>query len=172
MTRRHRFLDYMVWVYGLSWVFCASALAENGKMYGDGIGEGASVAISKLYDAPDEHLGKAVQIAGRVVKVCQHRGCWIEIASDREFESMIVKVEDGVITFPVDATGKWAIAEGVFSKTVLDMEQTLKHEEHQCAEEGREFDPSTVTEAKVLYRIKGTGALIDDKTQAPKAADS
>ena len=82
---------------------------------------------------------------------------------------MIVKVEDGVITFPVDATGKWAIAEGVFARTVLDMEQTLKHEEHQCAEEGREFDPSTVTEAKVLYRIMGAGAVIGDKAPAEKA---
>ncbi len=154
-----------LWILGSS-----AALAADAKTYGEGIGAGTPVKISELYSTPDPHLGKTVRIEGRVVGVCEHRGCWIELASDREFESMIVKVEDGVITFPVEATGKWAVAEGTFAKIELDMEQTRKYEEHQCQEEGRKFDPALVTEPKVLYRLQGIGAVISDQAPAPSPA--
>jgi len=32
---------------------------------------------------------------------------------------------------------------------------------HQAEESGREFDPASVTEGKVIYRLRGLGAQID-----------
>jgi hypothetical protein len=110
---------------------------------------------------PDDYLGQVVRVEGLVTGVCEKRGCWISIASeDEEFKEIRVKVDDGVIVFPLGAKGKHAIAEGVFVKIEMSMEETLKYREHHAKEHGEEFDPSTVTEPLVFYQLKGSGAVI------------
>ena len=85
-------------------------------------------------------------------------GC--PLASDEEFEELRIKVDDGVIVFPMQAKGKRAVAEGEFTKIEMTMEQTLAYREHHAQEHGEEFDPSTVTEPLTYYQIKATGAVI------------
>ncbi len=157
----------------VTFVAATTALAEEGKTYGQVSTTNAPVAISQLLDHPDDYVDKQVRVAGRVIDVCAKRGCWIELASDRDFESLIFKVDDGVISFPMETKGKWALAEGVFTKIQLDMEQTRRYEEYQCKEKGQPFDPATVTEPKVLYRLQGSGAVVyDHKPEAPSAGAS
>ena len=92
--------------------------------------------------------------------VCKERGCWIKVASDKEFESIRFKVDDGVIVFPLDAKGKTARAEGVVSVKTFSKEDLIKQGEEQAQEEGTKFDPSTVTGPKTVVQIKGEGAVI------------
>ena len=47
-------------------------------------------------------------IEGLVVEVCKARGCWMQLASDKEFQTMKIKVKDGVMVFPMSAKGKTA----------------------------------------------------------------
>lgn len=149
-----------------------SALADEALTYGEGVKTEESVAISTLLATPGPYVGKTVRVEGRVIGVCAKRGCWIELASDEEFQSLIFKVDDGVITFPAGAKGKWAVAEGTFTKIELDLEQTRRYEAHQCQETGRDFDPTKVTEPKVLYRIQGSGALIGDRPTPPAGSNA
>ena len=98
---------------------------------------------------------------GRVVDVCKKRGCWMEIASDKEFETIKVKVTDGEIIFPIEGKGRLSFVEGTVEKLELSKEQLIRSMKHYAEEEGREFDPATVTEGKAIYRIRGLGAKID-----------
>ena len=84
----------------------------------------------------------------------------MSFASDREFEELRIKVEDGVIVFPMEAKGKRAVAEGTFTKIEMTMEQTLAYFEHHAEEHGEEFDPASVTEPRTYYQIHATGAVI------------
>lgn len=140
----------------------AGALAaDDGKSYGEPLTGTDTVKISQLLSSPDDYLDKVVRVEGLVTGVCEKRGCWLSIASEEEeFKEIRVKVDDGVIVFPLEAKGKHAIAEGVFEKIELSMEQTLKYREHHAQEHGEEFDPATVTEPLVFYQIKGSGAVI------------
>ena len=88
-------------------------------------------------------------------------GCWIDIAGKRPYEKMQVKVDDGVIVFPVNAKGKNAVAEGVFEELKLSKEQVIEMKKHQARERGEEFDPSTVKGPMTIYRIKGSGAVVN-----------
>jgi hypothetical protein len=134
---------------------------SEGKAYGEPLTDADTVKISALLASPDDYLGKVVRVEGLVTGVCEKRGCWISIASEEEeFTEIRVKVDDGVIVFPVEAKGKHAVAEGVFVKVEMSMEQTLRYREHHAQEHGEEFDPSTVTEPLVYYQIKGRGAVI------------
>lgn len=86
----------------------------------------------------------------------------MDIASDREFEKVQIKVDDGVIVFPLTAKGKQALVEGVVEQLDLTYEQAIEDAKHKAEEHGTEFDPSTVTGPVTIYRIRGLGAVIAD----------
>lgn len=100
-----------------------AAKSLEGKTYGKGVSDHDAIAISHLIDHHSEYIGKTVRVQGTAVQVCQHRGCWISIASDREGETLRVKVEDGEIIFPPEIVGETVIAEGVFT---VNNPETLK----------------------------------------------
>ena len=99
-------------------------------------------------------------VEGPIVDVCKERGCWIKIGSDKEFESIRIKVDDGVIIFPLGAKGKNALAEGVVSVRTISVEDQIEQGEHHAKEEGTTFDKSTVKGPKTIIQIKGEGAVI------------
>ncbi len=139
--------------------FGADTPAEP-STYGKALSDAELTPISELLASPEDFVGKTVKVEGRILGVCEMRGCWIEIASDEEFESIRFKVEDGEMVFPVEAKGRLATAEGTFEKIELDLDQTRKMKQHECEEKGEPFDPETVTEAAVIYRIAGQGAVV------------
>jgi predicted NBD/HSP70 family sugar kinase len=117
--------------------------------------------VSELLDHADAYIGKTVRVEGLITDVCPKRGCWMEIAGDREFETVRIKVEDGVIVFPMDAKGKRAVAEGVFARIELTKEQALQHAKHMAEERGQAFDEAKAQSLPtVVYQIQGTGAVI------------
>jgi hypothetical protein len=137
-----------------------TAIAGNPKKYGKGVKLTSTTKISSILENPRNFKGKTVRVEGTVVDVCKKRGCWMEIASDKEFESIRIKVDDGVIVFPLDAKGKTAVAEGTVSVTELTMEETIEAKRHEAEEQGVKFDEKSVKEPIVNIRIKGTGAEI------------
>jgi hypothetical protein len=142
-------------------VTVAPAAAGDGKVYGEGIHLAEVVKVSELIAHPDDYVGKKVRVEGLVTDVCPKRGCWMQLAGDREFETIRVKVDDGVIVFPMDAKGKRADAEGVFSKVEMTKEQALSHAKHLAEERGETFDPAKAGNLPtVVYQIQGTGAVI------------
>lgn len=136
------------------------AVAGNPKNYGKALTLKEVTRVSEILAHPEKYNGKRVRVQGAVVDVCSKRGCWIRLASDKEFESIVFKVDDGVIVFPMDAKGKTAIAEGVISAKTYSVEQLIEQGKHQAEETGKPFDPSTVTGPKTVVRIMGEGASI------------
>ncbi len=110
--------------------------------YGAGVGQAQMVKVSELMASPDAYVGKTVQVEGLITAVCPKRGCWMELASDKEFQTVKIKVDDGVMVFPLDAKGKVATAQGVFTR--IDVPA----------------DPKSGKGPEVVYRIQGTGAVI------------
>jgi hypothetical protein len=134
-----------------------------GDKYGAGVTLTASTAISALMANPDQYAGKRVRIEGEIEDVCHMRGCWFSVKSDKQGQTMKFKVMDGVMTFPVSAMGKYAVAEGQIRKMPLSLEQTIKALEHEAVEQGRPFDPASVKEPMTIVRLDGLGAVIRDK---------
>lgn len=128
------------------------------------LGEGLKVQnrtpVSELIDHPDSYLGKRVQVEGVIVEVCEMRGCWIYLSSDRPYEKIRVKVKDGEIVFPLEARGKNAVVEGILEKLELSREEVIARRQHHADEKGERFDPSTVTEGETVYRLRGLAAEI------------
>ena len=117
------------------------------------------VSIATLLAHPDDYAGKTVQVKGKIAEVCQMMGCWMDLVGEGG-QKIRIKVNDGEIVFPKDASGKAAVAEGRFTKTVLTRDQAVAQAEEEAKEAGRKFDPASVKSGMTLYQIQGTGAVI------------
>jgi hypothetical protein len=135
--------------------------AGDGKAYGEPLTGKETMPIHQLLEDPTPYLGEVVRVEGLITGVCEKRGCWMSLASDeKEFEEIRIKVDDGVIVFPMEAKGKHAVAEGVLTKIEMTMEETIAYKKHHAEEHNEEFDSASVTEPLVFYQIQGTGAVI------------
>jgi hypothetical protein len=144
----------------LSVLIASNTYSQEAVKYGKKLTLKEKTPISELYKNPKKYAGKTVQVEGLIIKVCEKRGCWIDIASDKEFEKIRLKVEDGVIVFPLEEKGKKIIAEGVFEELIYTKEDLIEQGEHQAKEYGTKFDPKTITAGKTEYRLKGLGAIV------------
>ena len=140
----------------------SAALAQSTKEYGKPLTLKVTTPISAILANPKAFEGKRVQVEGTIVEVCEERGCWIRIASDKEFEAIRFKVEDGVITFPMEAKGKLALAEGVVKITTLTKEQAIEQAKEMHKERGTmaKFDPSKYTGPVTDVQIAGDAARV------------
>lgn len=124
--------------------------AEDTKL-GAGVTLKDATPIASITAKPANFVGKTIRVDGVATAVCTHMGCWMAIAPEGKPDAPVVrlKVDDGVIVFPVSAKGKKVSAEGVF-------EEVKGEENREAAGEHAKKDPK----ASKQYQIKATGAVI------------
>jgi hypothetical protein len=150
-----------------STLLAGAALAGDGpaltgkslKTYGKGVAASDTVRVSALLANPDKWVGKTIRVQGKAVGVCEHRGCWINLASDVEGQTLRVKVTDGEIVFPPEILGDMVTAEGVWTANKLDMETTKMVCEAEAKKNGKKFNADEVTSCMTTYQLTGTGAV-------------
>jgi hypothetical protein len=134
-------------------VFGTVALAAEDIKLGAGVTLKEATPIEKLVEAPGDYVGKTIRIDGVATAVCENMGCWLAVSTSEEKDAKTVrlKVEDGVIVFPVSAKGKKVSAEGIFEEIVPKdahgVEAAAEHAKHDA-------------KASKKYQIKATGAII------------
>ena len=149
------------WTLALTTLAATTAQAQA-KVYGKPLTLKEKTPISAILKDPHAFHGKRVLVEGTIVEVCEERGCWINIASDKPFEKIRFKVDDGVIVFPLDAKGKKAIAEGVVQVNMLTKEQALAQAKEMHKERGTlaKFDSTKYLKGVMDVQIKGEGARV------------
>ena len=146
-------------IAALVMVAAPAVAGETGKTYGKGVDGTELLKVSELVAHADKYVGQTVRVEGVVIDVCAKRGCWMDLKG--EGGKVRIKVEDGVMVFPMDAKGKSAVAEGVFTKIEMTPEEARSHAKHLAEEKGQALDAATVPDAPtVVYQIQGTGAVI------------
>jgi hypothetical protein len=158
-----------------------AAMAAQDSKLGTGVSLTEATPIKALVNHPDEFVGKTVRIDGVATAVCESMGCWLAISTSdaKDAETIRVKVEDGVIKFPVTAKGKQVSAEGVFEE-VTPQAATAAAAEHAAHHPQAKPDPKARPDAHAghaepttphagghdaahaakKYQIKATGAVI------------
>ncbi|MGE5189973.1 MAG: DUF4920 domain-containing protein [Gemmatimonadota bacterium] len=119
------------------------SLAMAGTEFGGGVTLERSSSVSDILAEPGAWVGRTVKVTGRVVDVCPHRGCWMDLAGERPGQAIRVKVEDGVIVFPASAKGRRATVQGAVEMMA------------PCPEEGPAAGGDSV------LAIRATGAVIE-----------
>ena len=113
--------------------------------------------IPQLLSKPADFEGRTVRVEGVVTAVCTMMGCWMAIApSDApKGQAVLVKVDDGVIVFPVSARGKRASAQGVFQRVGSGDAEGHEAAHEHAKQEGR-HDSSNAPK----WQLKATGAIV------------
>lgn len=139
-------------VAGILAVGTLGIVADETKL-GAGVTLEEATPIAALIEKPADYVGKTIRIDGVATAVCEEMGCWMAVAAENDPKGKTVrlKVDDGVITFPVTAKGKKVSAEGVFEAIGASDEHA-----HDAAGEHAKHDAA----AAKKYQIKATGALI------------
>jgi len=130
------------------------AVSAEDTRLGAGVTLKDATPIKALIEKPGDYVGKTIRVDGVATAVCQSMGCWLAVGDtdDKDAPTVRLKVEDGVIVFPVSAKGKKVSAEGVF-------EQIGATDEHG-KEAADEHAKHSATAASTKYQIKATGAII------------
>ena len=141
---------------GITLALLSDAQAQQPQAFGDGVSLTEATPLARLLDAPVDFEGKTVRVEGRVTAVCAHMGCWMAFAPDgaRDDRTLLVKVDDGVIVFPLSAKGRRAAAQGVIQRVGSNPEAL-----EAAAEHARQAG-SGGAEAPTAWQLKATGALV------------
>lgn len=157
----------------------AVSVSAEEKKLGSGVTLNDATPIASITAKPADYVGKTIRIDGVATAVCTHMGCWLAVAPEGQPDAPTVhlKVEDGVIVFPVSAKGKKVSAQGVFEevKTAEDKEAAAEHAKHagnhdaathsarpthDAAQHGTRAHDAAAAKAERQYHIKATGAVI------------
>src|SRR3989304_7487481 len=99
-------------------VVCAAVVGVSAQetRLGAGVTLKESTSIAALAKTPQDFVGKTVRVDGVATAVCAEMGCWMAVAPEGDSSGVTVrlKVEEGVIVFPVSAKGTKVSAEGRF----------------------------------------------------------
>jgi hypothetical protein len=142
----------------LSLTLTLSALATTALLAADTFGAGVTLkeatSLDRVISNPAALEGKTVKVEGVVTSVCTHMGCWMALAvkDAPNVKTLLVKVDDGVIVFPVTAKGKRAAAQGVIERVANDAEGQAAAQEHAKAEKRESAGTS--------WQLKATGAVV------------
>ncbi len=131
--------------------------AETGTTYGKGVSLASATPLADVAARPQDFVGKTVRVDGVVTAVCEKRGCWMQIDDPKAGKGMRLKVDDGVIVFPMSAMGHKASAEGVVEAIVVSEAQAAEMAKEHASEGGA---AGRMPKAGTLYQIKGTGAIV------------
>ena len=135
-------------------------LAAGETKFGAGVSLKDSTAIKALVEQPGAYVGKTLRVDGVATAVCSAMGCWMAVAAegDEKGATVRIKVDDGVIVFPMTAKGRKVSAEGVFE--VVGQATESKDAAGDQAKHNMGDHAAHDMRAPQTYQLKATGAII------------
>lgn len=133
---------------------CGTQKTEQvSKYFGDSI---AQINPTKVADVKAKLGTKdsvAMQVEGKIVEVCQKKGCWMELQLDNS-ETMRVTFKDYAFFIPKDAAGKTVIMEGYAYNDTTSVPM-LRHYAEDGGESQAAIDKITESEVAVVFEASG-----------------
>ena len=131
--------------------------AMAGEVYGSGVStkaEKSAMTTKKL----EQKLKKSakienVAVKGKVVKVCDKKGCWFTIETENN-EKFFVKMKDYAFFVPTALEGKTVILEGNAEIKVTSIDEQ-KHYAEDAKKSQAEIDAITKPEEEIRFMASG-----------------
>jgi hypothetical protein len=154
-------------IFVLSLVFIAFACAqktesvttEEGHHFGKMITSADAISYDDLLMKMDGVKEiEEVKVEGKVEKVCQAKGCWMNIVSDDgSKEVMFVKFKDYGFFMPKDISGKTVVMNGRAFKEETSVDELR----HYAEDEGKSKEEiEAIKEPKVELKFMADGVIL------------
>lgn len=127
----------------------ATAPAEDPgvERFGAPIGDSPRAEFAKVMAEPDNYAG-TVTVEGTVRKVCQAKGCWMELASENGPGARVTFENYGFFV-PMDSAGARATVEGRLEVKTMSPEH-VHHMESEGASVAGKGDDGSAREVRIV----------------------
>jgi hypothetical protein len=148
-------------LFACSIVFATAAYAQDpvsaskGVTYGAGTTPDGSVAVAEL-DKKMVNNKFEGKITGKVVEVCQEKGCWMKVEKPGG-ETLMVKFKDYGFFMPKDIVGKEVVLDGTASIKETSVKQ-LKHYAEDAGKSKEEI--AKIKKPKKDVQFVASGVLV------------
>ncbi len=129
--------------------------AAKGVTYGAGTVQEGAVSVNELNNLmkDSKYTGK---ITGKVVEVCQEKGCWMKIEK-ADGQSLMVKFKDYKYFMPKNISGKEVVLDG----EAIEKEVSVKQLQHYAKDAGKSDEEiKKITEPKKEVQFIARGVLV------------
>lgn len=128
----------------------AQDVAPRGTAFGEPIDDSIPLTdLAEIVRAPDRYAGRVVRTRGEIARVCQRRGCWMELRDGAEGPAVRVPMAGHSFFVPLDSAGRHATMQGRVAIQELDRD-VREHLESEGA-----------VETASALSIEAAGVLID-----------
>lgn len=152
---KHLFLLTLGVLFGLAIYAQEPASAQKGVTYGAGTTAEGAIPVDELAKKmeQDKYKGK---VTGKVVEVCQEKGCWMKVEQSNG-EKLMVKFKDYGFFMPKDIVGKEIVLDGEASVK----EVSVKQLQHYAKDAGKsEEEIKKIKEPKKEVQFVAKGVLV------------
>ena len=150
-----------LFILACSIVFAAAVYAQDpapaskGVTYGAGTSAEGAVPVSDMEKKMVDNKFEG-KITGKVVEVCQEKGCWMKIEKPGG-ETMMVKFKDYGFFMPKDIIGKEVVLDGTASLK----ETSVKQLQHYAKDAGKSKEEiAKIKKPKKEVQFVATGVLV------------
>ena len=131
--------------------------AATGVTYGAGTTADGAVHISQVSSNITEKEKFTGKVKGKVVSVCQEKGCWMKIARE-EGDPVMVKFKDYGFFMPKDIVGKDVVLDGEATVKETSVKQ-LKHYAQDAGKSKEEIEKIKTSKKEIIFVAKGVLVL-------------
>ncbi len=125
--------------------------------YGETFNPNDVMSVDDLFEKMSDKEGmENVQVEGKVVSVCQVKGCWMRLAAT-DGEELMVKFKDYGFFMPLDLTGKVTMT-GKAYKQVTPVDE-LRHYAEDAGKSAAEIAEITEPLEELLFEATGVAKL-------------
>jgi hypothetical protein len=137
-----------------------AAMAAKGQQFGAAITPDGAITYDELL-AKNINEPTNLKVKGRVSEVCQAKGCWMNIVSDKGSDNtMKVRFKDYGFFMPKDISGREVIMEGVASIQEVSVDELR----HYAEDAGKSQDEiNAITKPRRELSFLASGVILLDK---------
>ena len=130
----------------------------NFESFGEKINAEDAISFEEVLKELEDKDSVAVKMKGTITAVCQARGCWMNITSEKTADKeMFVKFKDYGFFVPKDCSGKEAIMEGYAYREVTSVDELR----HYAEDEGKSKEEiEAITEPVEELKFMASGVLL------------
>lgn len=138
-----------------------SSSDPSGKYFGEKIDESGAITYDSLLIGIQNVDSLETKVMGKVSGVCQTKGCWMDIVSEKDgsSESMFVQFKDYAFFMPKDLAGKNVVVQGIAYREITSVDD-LKHFAEDEGQTPAEI--AKITEPKEELKFMASGVMILD----------
>jgi len=140
-----------------------TAKEEGKSFHGEKITDEGALEMNAVLTQLESNEKVKTKMIGTVESVCQKKGCWMNIVSDKQgSKEIFVKFKDYGFFMPLDIAGQKVIMEGEAFKEVTPVDELR----HYAEDEGKSKEEiESITEPKEEYKFMASGVIILDKKE-------